>query len=229
MKEQGGRVLFECQPALLRLMAGVVGVDELVPQNGVRPLPAFDVQIPLLSLPGLFGTTLENIPGPVPYVVSAAALVTRWRQELGAMDGFKIGIVWQGNPTQPDDSFRSVPLALFAPLAALPGVRLLSLQVGQGHEQLASATFPIVDLGSRFDPASLHDVAAVLPCLDLVITVCTSVAHLGGACGVPVWMALHWFPIGSGFSTAPIAPGTRRSGSFDSAGRANGPKCLHAS
>ncbi len=113
---------------------------------------------------------------------------------IGGLKGFKVGIVWQGNPKQEDDRHRSVPLAQFAPLAAVPGVHLIGLQVGFGQEQLAQAPFPITDLGSRFDPNSLQDLAAVLPNLDLVVTVCTSVAHLAGALGVPGWVVLKFVP-----------------------------------
>ncbi len=108
--------------------------------------------------------------------------------------GFKVGVVWQGSPTQGDDRLRSVPLAMFAPLARVPGVTLLSLQVGFGQEQLAGAPFPIIDLGSRFNPASLDDLAAVMPNLDLTVTVCTSAAHLAGAMGLPVWVAVKFVP-----------------------------------
>src|SRR5439155_5594465 len=99
-------------------------------------LPHFDVQAPLLSLPAILGTTLETIPSQVPYLSADPALVERWRRELDALPGFKVGIVWQGNPTQKNDRHRSTRLAHFAPLAELPGVHLVSLQVGPGTEQL---------------------------------------------------------------------------------------------
>ncbi len=149
-----------------------------------------------MSLAGIFDTSLATLPAQVPYLRSEPELVERWRAELSAINGFKVGIVWQGSPTQEDDQYRSIPLALYAPLAAVPGVRLLSLQVGHGKEQLPHVPFPVYDIGSRFDPVSLHDLAAVLPTLDLIVTVCTSVAHLAGALGVPAWVALrrvpHW-------------------------------------
>jgi Tfp pilus assembly protein PilF len=192
IKQRGGHVVVECQPALVRLLATAAGIDVLVPQG--QPLPAFDVQLPLLSLPGVFKTTLASIPNKVPYLSPEPQMVAHWRGELNSVAGFKIGIVWQGSPTQAEDRQRSVPLAQFAPLSEVPGVRLLSLQVGSGREQLHQATFPIIDLGGRFDPLSLHDLAAVLPNLDLVVTVCTSTAHLAGALGVPAWVALKFVP-----------------------------------
>ncbi len=191
-KQRGGRVVVECQSALARLLSTAAGIDVLVPQG--QPLPAFDVQLPLLSLPGMFKTTLASIPNKVPYLSPEPELFAHWRAELNSVGGLKIGIVWQGSPTQAEDRQRSVPLAQFAPLAEVPGVRLLSLQVGPGREQLPQAPFPIIDLGSRLDSLSLHALAAVLRNLDLVVTVCTSVAHLAGALGVPAWIALKCVP-----------------------------------
>src|SRR5205823_4184555 len=92
---------------------------------------------------------------------------------------------------------RSAPLYHFAPLAKEKGVRLVSLQVGWGTGQLATANFPVLDLGSRFNPESMEDIAAAMMNLDLVVTIDTSVAHLAGTLGVPVWVALpfvaSWF------------------------------------
>ncbi len=147
-----------------------------------------------MSLAGIFDTNLSTIPAQVPYVTGDPARRQPWRAELTDSDGLKIGIVWQGNPTQKDDRYRSVPLNFFAPLAKVAGTRLFSLQVGAGREQLAKCCFPIVDLGGRFDAGCLDDLAAVLPQLDLVVTVCTSVAHLAGALGVRGWVALKSVP-----------------------------------
>src|SRR5262249_27973176 len=104
--------------------------------------------------------------------------------------------VWQGNPEHRNDRQRSVPLTRFASLARVDGVRLFSLQVGPGTEQLAAAkdNLEIADLGSRFDRSSLADAAAVLKVLNLVVTVDTAIAHLAGALAVPVWVALPFIP-----------------------------------
>ena len=109
--------------------------------------------------------------------------------------GFKIGIVWQGNPKYRDDRRRSVPLACFAALAGVEGVRLFSLQKGAGVEQLAGAGFPVTELGSRLDESggAFLDTAAVLRHLDLVVAPGHALVHLAGALGVPVWVAL-WSP-----------------------------------
>src|SRR5581483_11094846 len=100
----------------------------------------------------------------------------------------------QGSPTFQMDHVRSARLAEFAPLADAEGTALFSLQVGAGSDQLASVPFPVIDLGRRFDRTSLDDLAAVLVNLDLLVTVDTGPAHLAGALGVPVWIALPKIP-----------------------------------
>jgi len=195
VKRRGGTVLVECQPALVTLLSRCPGIDRVLPEG--TPLPDFDVQVPLLSLPGLFGTNLSCVPADVPYLFADNRLVERWRRELaGFGTAFRIGLVWQGNPTVRGDRQRSVPLIQFAPLACLEGVRLFSLQVGPGAKQLVHTgeRLGVVDLGSRFDRSSLEDVAAVLKNLDLVISSCTAIPHLAGALGVPVWLALAFVP-----------------------------------
>jgi tetratricopeptide (TPR) repeat protein len=189
--QAGGRVVVECQPALARLLASCPGIDQLVPRGS--PLPPFDVQAALLSLPGLLGTTLQTVPANVPYLSAEAGLVAAWRRELGAVTGCKIGIAWQGSPTFAGDRLRSAPLRHFAPLGRVEGVRLFGLQKGPGREQIRSCRqMRIIDLGDRLDEAAgaFMDTAAVMVNLDLVVTTDTSVAHLAGALGVPVWVAL---------------------------------------
>jgi hypothetical protein len=156
-------------------------------------LPPCDVQVPLLSLPRLFGTTLATVPADVPYLFADAALIERWRRELSGAAGVKIGIAWQGNPRFPADCMRSVPLTHFTPLAQVDGVCLYSLQKGTGREQLRAAAgyLPAIDLADRLDEGGgFLDTAAVMKNLDLVVTSDTSIAHLAGALGVPVWVAL---------------------------------------
>ncbi len=197
VKERGGTVLLECQPALVNLLAGVKGVDQLIPAG--TPLPAFDVQFPLLSLPALFGTTLETIPCNIPYLKASAHQVEHWRQRMRRVASFSgepkatkknIGIAWQSNLKHQGQCFKSIPLRYFEALGRMKNVQLFSLQVGPGTEQLAEAAFPVADLGSRFDPNSLEDLAAAMMNLDLIVTIDTAVAHLAGALGVPVWVAL---------------------------------------
>jgi hypothetical protein len=157
-------------------------------------LPPFDVQAPLESLPGIFHTSLRDIPATIPYLFADPGLVQRWRQELGGVAGFKIGIAWRGSPTFKNDRDRSIRLSCFEPLAGLPGIHLFSLQKGAGAEELQETRdrFPVAELGSRLE--DFMDTAAVMKNLDLVITCDTAVAHLAGALGVPVWVAIPFAP-----------------------------------
>ena len=157
-------------------------------------LPAFDVHAPLLSLPGIFHTSLENMPNAIPYLFANPGLVQRWRQELAGIAGRKIGIAWRGSPKHRNDRCRSIPLSCFEPLARLPDTRLVSLQTGPGAEELQGARdrFPVTDVGSRLE--DFMDTAAVMMNLDLVIACDTAVVHLAGALGVPVWVALPLVP-----------------------------------
>jgi Flp pilus assembly protein TadD len=195
VRERGGRVVVACSTALHRLLEGFPGVDQFVAPDA---LPSFDVYAPLLSLPGILGTTLATIPARTPYLCADPGLVEHWRQELQAEPGFKIGIVWQGNPQYAGDRCRSIPLEAWAPLARVEGVRLVSLQKGFGTEQIAAVAnrFAVTDLGSRLDEAAgpFRETAAVMRNLDLVITVDTVAGHLAGGLGVPVWLALSYVP-----------------------------------
>ncbi len=157
----------------------------------------FDFQCALMSLPGAFGTSCENLPSSVPYLFAEEGVVARWRERLGD-HGLKIGICWQGNPDVKADIGRSFPLRCFQPLAAISGVRLISLQKAHGLDQLENlpSGMEVETLGEEFDggPDAFIDTAAVMSCLDLIITCDTSVAHLAGALGRPVWVALKHVP-----------------------------------
>jgi hypothetical protein len=152
----------------------------------------------LLDLPGIFGTTLETIPNDVPYLSANRRLVERWRSELAGLAGLRVGISWQGNLGHPKDRIRSIPLREFAPLAELPGVHLVRLQKGPGAEQVKEVKrrWRLVELGPDFDETSgpFMDTAAAMMKLDLVVASDSAVAHLAGAMGVPVWVALPLIP-----------------------------------
>ena len=130
----------------------------------------------------------------MPYLHADRELTENWRRELEPLGGFKVGIVWSGNPEFAGDRQRSIPLPMFAHLAAVEGVRLISLQKGQGREQLRTLgeLFAVLDLSDRLD--DFMDTAAVAMNLDLLITCDTAVAHLAGALGAPVWVALPFVP-----------------------------------
>ena len=188
---QGGRVVLAVQAALADLCRSLDGVTAVV-ASGER-LPPFAVHAPLLSLPRLFGTTPATVPATVPYLAADPLRAARWREALGG-SGFRVGIAWQGNPKGAADRGRSIPLRHFLPLAHAPGVSLVSLQKDHGIEQLADvpADVAILDAGARCD--TFADTAAVVANLDLVIASDSAVAHLAGALGTPVWIALKAAP-----------------------------------
>ncbi len=192
VRQPGARVVVECPTPLLRIVRTCRFIDQLADET--TSALDFDLYYPLMSLPGLLKTTLASVPADVPYLFAAPDLVAPWRESLGGLEGFKIGIVWRGGPAHPNDRARSIPLSCFEPLAALPGVRLFSLQKGAGAEQLqdVAGRFPITELGSRLE--DFMDTAAVLASLDLLITADTAIAHLAGALALPVWVALPLVP-----------------------------------
>lgn len=197
LAEREAQVVLEAPRALTRLLRGLAGGATII-ATGDR-LPAFDLHCPLLSVPGLMGTMADTIPARVPYLAAETKLVAQWRARLPP-GGIRIGIAWQGNPMGAIDRGRSAPLASFAPLARLPGVRLVSLQKHHGLEQLhrLPTGMTVETLGPDFDSGvdAFVDTAAVIMSLDLVISTDTAIVHLAGALGRPVWVALravpHW-------------------------------------
>ncbi len=147
----------------------------------------------LLSLPRLFKTRLETIPAQVPYLRLPARTAARWTTRLAKMKGVKVGLVWAGNPEHVNDVRRSIDLELLAPLFAVRGVSFASLQYGPRTadlKKLKGRTRTIENLAPEF--GDFTETAGAVEALDLVITVDTSVAHLAGALGKPVWVLLPW-------------------------------------
>ena len=195
VRKPGGRVLFESQPSLVPLLKAS-GIDEVYAAG--NELPPYDVYLPLLNLPSVLGVTAENLAGATPYLAADPRLAEQWRDKLSNGKGLRVGIAWQGNPEYAFDRIRSIPLDQYAPLAKVEGVRLINLQKSAAEQSLieqaarATVNFAIEDLGPGLDEASgaVMDTAAVMKNLDLVITSDTATAHLAGALGVPVWVAL---------------------------------------
>jgi tetratricopeptide (TPR) repeat protein len=194
-RARGAAVTLVVQRKLERLIRTVgadieVRTDETLPEE-------FDFHCPLMSLPLAFDTGLDSIPSGTPYLHPEPERVSQWRERIGGL-GLKIGINWQGNKLSPADRGRSFPLRLFERLATIPRVRLISLQVGPGKEQLLDAppSMHLEELGNDFDggPDAFLDSAAVMQCLDLVITSDTAIAHLAGALARPAWVALQQVP-----------------------------------
>lgn len=193
---EGGQVALWIRPSLMALLRdafeGVQLLDSSVPVTG-----EFDYHLPMMSLPRVFGTTLDSIPAGVPYLAAEPARVAAWRERLGRT-GLRVGIAWQGNPVGQVDRGRSMPLRHFAPLAAVPGVRLISLQTQHGLEQLDSLPpgMAVETLGPGFDagPDAFLDAAAVMACCDLMVVSDSALAHLAGAMARPAWLALKRVP-----------------------------------
>ncbi|MEO5374526.1 MAG: tetratricopeptide repeat-containing glycosyltransferase family protein [Alphaproteobacteria bacterium] len=187
LARRGARVVVEAQSPLRRLLPSAHGVAEVC---GPEALPPTDVFCPLLSLAGVFGTTLDTIPAEVPYLGAPPLLVERWRQRFASWPGLRVGIVWAGNPNHPKDFVRSLPLEALLPLGDVAGVRFFSLQLGAAALSGGglSGRLHVVDLAPSL--GDFADTAAAIVALDLVITVDTAVAHLAGALGRPVWVML---------------------------------------
>jgi Flp pilus assembly protein TadD len=183
-----GTVVFEAPPRLMRLLSGNPAMPPMVPAGG--SLRGFDVVAPLLSLM----VRVETPPEPASYLFAEPAIAARWRDRIDG-SGFRVGIAWQGFSGRREDKGRSVPLAVFRALADVPGVRLISLQKGEGEEQIPDAGFKVETLDGLDDgPDAFIDTAAVMMNLDLIVTSDTSIAHLAGALGRPVWLALRRVP-----------------------------------
>jgi tetratricopeptide (TPR) repeat protein len=191
---RGARVIVECPAALQPLLARTPGVSELV--SPADAAPRADGCVPLMSMPFRMQTRLDTIPADVPYIFADPERIGAWREKLAGFKTFNVGIAWQGNPNCPGDRQRSIPLAHFAPLARVPGVRLFSLQKGSGVEQLAAVAESVVDFGDDLDASggAFLDTAAIISHLDLVITSDTAHAHLAGALAARVWVALQFVP-----------------------------------
>ncbi len=182
----GARVILEVQPALARLLSRMEAVEAVVPRG--KPLPAFDLHCPMMSLPLAFGTELSTIPADVPYLGPAAEDMTAWRERLPPGRPL-VGVAWAGEKTHQNDLNRSMRLEALRPLFELPNVQFVSLQQDRGAEGAdLRRSWPEV-----FQPGELRDfaeTAAVIAQLDMVVSVDTAVAHLAGAMGKPLLLLL---------------------------------------
>ena len=187
---RGARVVLEVQEPLRQLMSGLAGVSQCVSKG--EALPDFDLHCPLLSLPLAFGTRLETIPSTTPYL-RAPAHGPDWEAWLGPKDRPRIGLAWSGNPRHRDDRKRSIDLNALSPLFDLAAT-FVSLQkdLRAGDEAVLTERSNIISLGQSLE--SFADTAALISHLDLVVSVDTSVAHLAGALGRPVWVLLPFVP-----------------------------------
>jgi tetratricopeptide (TPR) repeat protein len=193
LQAQGAEVSLLALQRMHALLHAAFPTVTLFGDPGAVDVTRFDLQCALASLPFGFGTRLETIPADVPYLKADPARVARWRERIGG-HGLRVGICWQGNPSIEVDAKRSMPLACFAPLARVPGVRLISLQHKDGLGQLDGVDW--VERWDDFDTGAdaFADAMAMMECVDLVIAPDTSVIHVAGALARPVWVPLRYVP-----------------------------------
>jgi Flp pilus assembly protein TadD len=184
----GLRVIMQVQPPLVRLLQGMMGVDNVIGQNEAPP--PFDFHCPLLSLPLAVGTNLNTIPATIPYLSPDKILCATWRDRVLQTEagGLRVGLAWAGNSRKeiPEaaavDQRRSIGLEKLSPLLKVSGATFFSLQ----KDHPAGPAFPVIDLMSKVE--DFADTAALIVNLDLVISVDTAVAHLAAALGKDVWL-----------------------------------------
>ena len=194
LSDLGASVSYLVPARLHRLFGTLRGSINLLSE--IAQNSRFDFQCPLMSLPGLFDRLGLPIPTTTPYLAAEPERVARWKSHIGD-HGFRVGIVWQGN-RYPDGDVRSYQLDALRPLAAIPGVRLISLQINEGTEQLRAlpTDMHVESLGPDFDMGqdAFLDAAAVLEVVDLLVTCDTSMVHLAGALHRTLWVALNDAP-----------------------------------
>jgi hypothetical protein len=188
---QGATVIAGLLPQAKVLATEIDGVTPVAPGD---PLPRFDIQCPLLSLPYLLKTRLETIPANVPYIRPRADRVAIWRDRLPRDGRLTVGVVWAGGKDFKGDHNRSIALQRFQSLFDAPGMRFVGLQreLREGDAERLRQWPDVMHFGEQL--TDFADTAAIISMLDLVISVDTSVAHLAGAMARPVWILLPIVP-----------------------------------
>jgi hypothetical protein len=189
----GARVILVASDALCPLLSGLAGVAQCLPLSA-GSLPSFDLYCPIASLPLAFGTRLETIPSETPYLRAPAQFrLQAWEARLGAHDKLRVGLAWSGNPAHRDDHNRSLPLRALLPLLDCDAT-FVSLQkdLRSDDSTVLQERSDIVDLTAHL--TDFAETAALVSCLDLVISVDTGVAHLAGALARPAWILLPYTP-----------------------------------
>jgi hypothetical protein len=185
-----GEVVVGCSPELAPLLREVPGVTSV--HSRWDDIPRHVAHTLLSSLPGTLGTELHTIPSAVPYLQAEPAALAGWTERLAGLragGAMLVGIVWAGRPTHPNDSRRSLPLQALAPLGAVPGVRLVSVQKPvPARDAAAFAALGLTDFAPQL--TDFAQTAALVSALDLVVTIDSAVAHLSGAVGKEAWVMM---------------------------------------
>ncbi len=200
VEARGGQVILQIQEPALRLMQSLAAVRAGLAQTallGAKP-PEFDLECPLLSLPAVFGTTVETVPWPGAYLGAERELVSGKRTRFFGIEprgrceerSLRVGLAWAGNPRYKADPQRSVKLATLLPLLRAPGITWIALQKGPAAEELAALPAGVFVWDGSSRDRDLAETAALVATLDLVVTTDTCIAHLAGAMGKTVWILL---------------------------------------
>ena len=187
---RGAKVIVEAPDTVGEVLQSAGGIERIIPPG--TTLPDHDFHIPMMSLPGAFNTTFDNIPSPEGYLSAPDHAIECRKFKTPDTGKRKIGIVWKGNPTHPRDAARSPGLEAQRPLIENTDADFYSLQVGQGGEDIKAANLSTQITDLEPDLQTFSDTAAAIHHLDLVITPDTAVAHLAGAMGCPVWLMLEF-------------------------------------
>ena len=188
LMELGAKVILGIQPQLKSLLASLPWPVQIITPG--EKMPEFDYHCPLLSLPLVFKTTLDTIPADIPYLYADKDHVRLWREKLPPKKSLRVGLVWSGTTRHRNDRNRSIPLSLVQPLAELPaGFYSLQKELRDSDREILAAT-SITHFGEEL--VDFSDTAAAMALMDLVISVDTSVAHLAGAMGKPLWLLLPY-------------------------------------
>jgi tetratricopeptide (TPR) repeat protein len=187
----GARTIVAVADPICSLLSRLDGVAQCIPKTSA--LPAFDTHCPISSLPLAFKTTLETIPSAVPYLPAPDQdRVTQWEQRLGAHTRFRVGLVWSGNPSHANDHNRSMPLRDLIKILDVDATFVsLQKELRDGDREILAGV-DIVDMTENL--GDFEDTSALASCLDLIISVDTSVAHLAGGLGCQVWILLPFTP-----------------------------------
>jgi tetratricopeptide (TPR) repeat protein len=191
VKARGGRILVECAPELIDLFCGQFEVDQWLTDSSQSQ---FDLHCPLLNLPLIFNTTLETIPGKVPYLSALPKSAAKWGARLPGDKRLKVGLVWAGKPNHANDRNRSLPLSALLPVFNVLNTLFVSLQKDPPADEVRHLPSGIEFIDWRAELNDFAQTAALLSNLDLVMSVDTAVAHLAGAMGKPVWVLLPFAP-----------------------------------
>jgi hypothetical protein len=194
-KKRCSNLAVACSRELHTAIQQLAGDSKIFDHWGDKP--DFAAWLPLSGLPRLAGTRLDSIPAEIPYLRADPAKAAMWEERLAALapkSYRRIGIAWAGRPTHTNDDNRSTTLATFAPLAEMDGVTLVSLQKGATQAQIGSywGRAPLINIGPEIQ--DYGDTMAIIENLELIVTVDTSVGHLTGALGKPVWIMLPYAP-----------------------------------